>query len=996
MPSTGNSIVVALVAALVTTIAPGLSSVRAAEGSSGQISEVERQVRISTEGLDTSVALSRSGWVVVNRKSRRLYQVVRDATKTAVQSFDLDTLQPRRRAVFQGWVHNGGTSSVFGGGTAGEVLHAVDDVHGRIYLALQDGLVGGLAVSPKDFVASAPVTASPDGQNAVSRFVAIDEAAFDRCAGTAGCAFASSFRSPVPTDHDAWLRTMGVVPDPRGGPGRLAVVWTTPSYVLAPAAHQLTVWDTSGAQFRADATQEIVTAYTPGVVEVPGSRQVLGECAGGPMTYGAPGSNDGTYQWGVLVRPDALWLACQSKVGSGKVVSVPVTAAGAADPTRPSQSFPLSQPIGDVIVDPGAGRLLLKSTGPRGVTWWVFDTARRRFTGSVAAVLDRGVNTSTGLDPASGRLYTGFADYTVTGGGRSASVRGGLFSTDSRLDPVPALEARDPALGTTNVLRIVVDPDTRRLFYRRGTSTGLEPFFRVLRDDRPVASDPPEQDDRRFTVDTTEAPGLTKASYLGTASGYGSRVLLTGGLAAATAPGTPTDRKRAADSASACTAGDRDLALGRVESATLSDLSASGTAAALSGDPDTEEQSDAPVNRCWPERRELDADPRDPDFDRLTNPTKNGEVVDTKELDFDTDDDGASDFRTECVGDDDPDPAHRPGRDGFEADVNCDQTHQSFQAESTGQAILPGGITVGYSHSQVDIHRKPGGGLVARAEAIARDIDIEGVGRIGVVRTTAVAEAAGRGGSARADFDRSICGVDIPAAGLVQASCLGPDQQVQLAQAFNRAFSGQAEMRLRDEDPRLAKGSPSGYASAIQRDRIDLFYDKVIARDTSLAVPGLEIVFFRGDDPNEGAGRQIVQLAAVQAGTSYGIACLYGQGRDGTCSRAVDDEVLIGSDGDEGAVSFDDDGNPVFASGAERGGGAFDDLSTSAGRRESLVERIVKFPVRLAADVLRLLFSNPREFGLMAAVWALLYAPCYLGERRRAIRRVETRRLATG
>jgi hypothetical protein len=955
-------------------------------------------------GLDSAVDLSKTGWLIVDRRARRLYQIVRDPARTAVQSFDLDTLRPLRRAVIQGWVHSGGLNTAQPSGNAGDVLYALDEVHGRIYLALHDALVGGLAELPKDAAAAAQNTGgNPDAQNAVSRFVAIDEDTFDRCAGESGCPFASSFRSPVPNDHNAWLRTMTVIPDPDGGVGRLGVIWTTPSHVVAPLGHQLTVWDVSGAQFRADATLEAATSWTAGVSEVPASRQLLTACAGGPMTYGAPGTNDGSYQWGMLARSGELWFACQSSIAAAKVVSIPIMANGATDPTRTSQSYLLSQPVGDVIVDPGAGRLLLKSTSPRGVTWWAFDTTRRRFTGSVAAVLDRVVRTSTGVDPRTGRLYIGFADYTVNNGARTATVRGGLFSVDSRLDPVPALESREPEFGTTSVWRIVVDSDTRRIFYRRATRTGgLEPFFRVLRDDRPTASDPPDQDDRRFTVDTTEIPGLTKASYLGTASGYGTRMLLVGGLGAA------TDRDRAASAQSACTAGDRELALGRVEAATLSDLSAAGTAASLAGDPDTEEQSDAPVNRCWPEAFGKERPKHPTEKDANGNP----KVLDTKAVDFDTTGpdgrpDGKSDYRTDCVGDDDPDPARPPAKIGteFRADVDCDQGHERFVASSTGSARMAAentgdpdhplaAVTVGYSHSEVDIHRRPGGGLVATAEAIARNVDIEGIGRIGVVRTTAVAEAAGRGGSARADFDRQICGVDLPALGLVQASCLGPDQQQQLVEGFNRAFSGQAEMRLRDEDPRLAKGSPSGYASAVQRDRLDLFYDRVVTRDSSLAVPGLEILVFRGDNQVDGAGRQIVQLAAVQAGTSYGIACLYGQGRDGTCSRAVDDEVLIGSDGDEGAVSFDDDGNPVFASGAERGGGAFDDLSTSAGRRESLVERIVKFPVRLAADVLRLLFSNPREFGLMAAVWALLYAPCYLGERRRAIRRVETRRLA--
>jgi hypothetical protein len=946
---------------------------------------------------------------VVDAKARRLYQIIGDARRTAVQSFDLDNLAPRRRAVFEGSALSAGISNTLNSGNAGEPAHALDEVSGRLYLALRDDFPSGSAYTPNDFVGANQNTASPDGQSAMSRFVAIDGAAFDRCAGESGCAFASSFRAP-PTGaehHSAWLRTMAVLPDPDGGPGRLAVTWTTANHIFAPQAHQVTVWDTTGAQLRADATSQAPTSYTAGVTEVPGSRQVLTDCGASSMTFGASGSNDGTYQWGLLARPEGLWLGCQAARGSGKVVFVPWR-DGVPDPTRARASFPLSQPVGDVIIDPGSGRLLLKSTGLKGVTWWTFDTGLRRYTGSVAAVLDRQVKTSTGLDPATGRLYVAFADYTLFNSARSASVKGGLFSSDTRLDPVPALESRDPGLGTKGVWRITVDPVTRRLFYRVGTAAGLEPFWRVLKDTRPIAEQPPDQDDRRFTVDTAEAPGRTKASYLGSASGYGARTVLTGGLAAA------TDRDRAKDSGSACTTGDRELALGRVESAALSDLSAAGTAASVAGDPDTEEQSDAPVNRCWPEA--IDMVPGTSAKDRPTNPLDGGRVVDTKAVDFDTTGpkntpDGVSDYRTQCVGDDDPAVRRPPEKAGLsedglelEADVDCDQAHERLEAHATASARMAvahpdatrppvAAVNVGYANSTVDVRRRPGGGLVAGVDSVARDVEIEGVGRIGVVRTTAVSEAAGRGGTARADFDRWICGVDLPALGLVQASCLGPDQQQQLVETFNRVFSGQAEMRLRNPDPKLERGSPSGYSAAVQRDRIDLFYDRTIVRDNSLAVPGLEIVFFRGDDINAGAGRQVLQLAAVQAGTSYGIACLYGQGRDGTCSGPVDDEVHLGSDGDDGGYS-DDDSGAALASGGDDGFGPDGTAASATGGGHSLIRRLVDLPRRLVADVLRLLFSNPRELGLMAAVWALLYAPCYLGERRRALGAVGSRRLA--
>lgn len=58
-----------------------------------------------------------------------------------------------------------------------------------------------------------------------------------------------------------------------------------------------------------------------------------------------------------------------------------------------------------------------------------------------------------------------------------------------------------------------------------------------------------------------------------------------------------------------------------------------------------------------------------------------------------------------------------------------------------------------------------------------------------------------------------------------------------------------------------------------------------------------------------------------------------------------------------------------------------------------VVTRVLRAVPRALAEALRLLFNDPRELGLLAALWALLYAPCYLGDRRRAVREVAARRL---
>jgi hypothetical protein len=56
-----------------------------------------------------------------------------------------------------------------------------------------------------------------------------------------------------------------------------------------------------------------------------------------------------------------------------------------------------------------------------------------------------------------------------------------------------------------------------------------------------------------------------------------------------------------------------------------------------------------------------------------------------------------------------------------------------------------------------------------------------------------------------------------------------------------------------------------------------------------------------------------------------------------------------------------------------------------------VVRGVLRLPAKIiesGVNGLKLLFSSPRELGLMAAVWLLVWAPCYLGERRRLAARL--------
>src|SRR5688572_13700551 len=78
-----------------------------------------------------------SGWLILDPATRRGYTLVEGGQfQTVIQSFDLDSLQPRQRVVVPGVPIVAGSHDYQAPYDAGEVIHAVDSVAGRIYLPL--------------------------------------------------------------------------------------------------------------------------------------------------------------------------------------------------------------------------------------------------------------------------------------------------------------------------------------------------------------------------------------------------------------------------------------------------------------------------------------------------------------------------------------------------------------------------------------------------------------------------------------------------------------------------------------------------------------------------------------------------------------------------------------------------------------------------------------------------------------------------------------------
>src|SRR5687767_12506335 len=1004
-----------------------------------------------------------SGWLIFNPQSRRIYEVFEAGSTTTLQSFDLDTLQPRHRDTFDGLPIAAGYGAYSGaGGTlnSGEVVHAVDQAAGRLYLPLS------LTVAGTNVPAvGANLTLGPDGRRPLGRILVVDEARFD--AGDPAAYASFDLLGGSQARLQAYY-LMGLTTSRRhladpGGPAALVGLFAAPyrppqvpvlppTPLPAPYDHTIAQWPTDGLRFEATAKDSATSLTSLGVAA--DWEQVLTPCVRAPVR--SPGGVevptwDTNYQWGLFVGDDAVWTACQSELYAGAIVRVGLAPRDPAGIRRPNpgdqQVFPVSQPISDLFVDEGGGRLLLRSWSPGGTTWWAFDTAERRYTGSVAAtpVLTQGMG--VGIDPTTGRLYGLTRNYT-TGNHPAVPVRGGLFYSDTRLEPTPPMENVAPELAYPSYWRIAVDPPTRRFFVRRGTWEGTqyvypsttttapapaENFYRVFRDDIAVPVQPGDVDDSAVTTDVEEKEGLTTASYLGTGQGYGARTVLTGGLASvSTGASDLGDSKR-----STCSRDDRELVSGAAGPVSVSDQSVGAEAASLDADAATRQALGNPASRCKPQA----PSPQGDQVNKCQNvpnndTTKAGTTVDSDELAFDepkspredrnpadgcADRDGTNRYatRTEC-------DAERPEgsakadevggknvpRRGFSASVSCDRAKDTAEATSTGSlgaeqvdtlqstmvdkgAPLPADsfVRVATATSTVTVSPRKGGGIETKVDSIARGIEIPGVGRIGVARAESTSYATGRTRRAKGTYTRTICDVEVGGQSFARGSCLDGPLQKDLVKLLNDRLTGKGQVRLRTEDEKLADGSDSGYRAAVQRDRRERFADTVIDRDSSLAVPALEIVLYVGDGGGRGAGRQIVQLAGAQAATTYGIACLYGQKDNGKCAR--DDEYGAFDDDDLGTALAPEPGEPVYVTETvtetvvEPGAPSASDGGGKGGNR--IVRLIQRIP-ELAADALRLLFSNPREFGLLAAVWALLYAPCYLGERRRSLGGLRARR----
>ena len=394
---------------------------------------------------------------------------------TVLWSYDLDTLRAVRRIVIEDFA----PSRIGGfGATGSDVVHAVDESTGTLFLTGLRPSVGGAVT-----------------QNAVA---VIDEAALDAGAGDA-VTFLDTPEAQLP--QLAGRNAYGMALQRVDGRPKLVLLLTTDLQGVTgfgdsvPQDSYLVQWDaqTGDPDWTSDGPLPPVGGPAANGV------YILASCQEAPLL---PFFQEWVHPVGILSHPTGIYLGCQGQRGvNHNTLAVRVTLDGTGRPSG-ERTFPFEKGMVNVLADAGGGRLYFQVFNTPGLPWVAFDVATQSYVGSAFALRFAGPFANAGLDPRSGRLYSLAPDHLS-----DVPVQGGLMYTDTRSTPMPEFTNVRPDLAYPAQAPIRVDPNVpghkRHVFVRRGTASQqttyvyptttqqpapVEDFFRVYRDTIPTAA----------------------------------------------------------------------------------------------------------------------------------------------------------------------------------------------------------------------------------------------------------------------------------------------------------------------------------------------------------------------------------------------------------------------------------------------------------------------------------------------------------------------------
>lgn len=556
------------------------------------------------------------------------------------------------------------------------------------------------------------------------------------------------------------------------------------------------------------------------------SRQAL--TGGSMMTYMVSLNPDGSLQ----------------KDGSGNAVAEsfigrPNVLAGLADPSSGRIFYAASPPLSQA-----AG---VNAGGPTAVG---FDVAHQVYIGGSTigpAEDDAGrFNMAVG----GGRLYSIGSDGVVVADTTSTPQGQGLHFSR----PLCAGAAR------SYVTDVVADPGTRKVFaYANicGDSSKHRPYLLIYQDGIPslAQAKPPNPDG--YTQQIAEQEGVTQRQFGAHGEATGARFRLVGGVTALEKGASAGaydlvlqnvagfQPPQALQAATQADYNSREIELGKVRNADVSNYQASAEALAAGLDRTSRAQLET-QGHPWPYKETDCSDPG------TGKPPANNYGGDTK------------------------------------GSVSCDLASHTTDAIATSG---PAGMTLGgaapptpdlpvlvgqtYAEAKVSLGAE---GTVANTVSEARSTVIGPVS-IKSIRTESRCVAHGRTSTARCSFTRSINGATNAGQPMGSGACetkvgVGPvvDTCGQLLAALNTIRPGILVFSMPgpDTQPGFFAGSPGGYQSVTQRELYAHLQDTVLNYDPSVQVPGLHVVY--NNDTPDVPSRLDIQLANVQAEAHYGVS----------------------------------------------------------------------------------------------------------------------------
>ncbi|MEO7819421.1 MAG: hypothetical protein ABIS18_09840, partial [Actinomycetota bacterium] len=542
--------------------------------------------------------------------------------------------------------------------------------------------------------------------------------------------------------------------------------------------------------------------------------RVLRNCRRDPVN--APGLNsDIASPMMITTQPDAeanlqmrtwVFIPCLTTPVSLSTAIVRLNHATLFDPNATDERLiPAPPAISNWSVDEKRGRFLLVNEAD-GADGWVYEASTNAYIG-VIQISGSGLVTGFGVDEESGRLY-------------AYNQSNGLMIAEMGQDPIPQADPYRIDLADSgwpmpidvrrNKVFVIPKPEARAHRYE------------IYEVPPPVKVDV-KIDADSLTKQVKEEAGKTDAQYGGSATAYGVRSLLAGGLAGAIPTSGNNDLGRVLrEINSRCGLRDREVVLAAIQQTDLQNSGREAKAAGVHLDNASVQDLERP-SRCdvYNEaglgfsllgvEKALETLQFGSLYGKLDGiggaPGGQGyaDWVDKTLGDY-----TKWEYRAATCSKPIAQAGHNSDQLAGPTSVSCDKpglVSAASEARAREDVIGPITIGVGKAYTTTEVHLDPARGLVSEATSVVENFKIGQV-TIGYISNSATSFAKGRSGTSGTDkYEPVISGLRGSGITGCELRC---DVNTAIAQ-LNTAFAGRVEFRTIKPDPILLKGSPGGY-----------------------------------------------------------------------------------------------------------------------------------------------------------------------------------------